>query len=1016
MNSTATTRNHAHTHEPEFPFTRGARVGLLLLMMLTVTFAAGVLFVKYQLESFRAEVERDVKERLGVHMTMGEVSVNGLRGLSIDNFKVDIVTDNGPLMTLEAPTALINISLNDLLYGDIIVDRIVLNGAHILIERPEGAPWYTPQAPRINETLPLQIAEGEPFRITGSDCVLEVRNIVGDTQLQIESFRFDVARLPDATDLTAKLEGNLSGDPEKHVSIKLSFASMEDFALHVQTDLITAEDVNVVLPSPQHLVSAGTAQPTLWINGRPGFPLVVSLQVPFEDIVLRDHPEFLDPATGLLTFIATYATDSHLLSVSKASAVSNQLSGDVDGTIQFGRAYPELDLHLHATRIPVEEILAYALEGEFDEYGTLDMSLKEPHQLEITLQGTSEQPVVHARATAGSGNFKFLPSNEDYPSVFLTLGQMQGSWDSETQDIELSFDVVDGDLYHGPSKLQAHNLSGTLTRKNDRLSMSPLNATITDNAFVGDLSYDLVSGDAEVKFEGTLARIEDTIFAEAISDTVLSGEAKLKGWATKRGDLYQIDTDLDITQTQVDYQWWFTKPIGVGASGHVRGEFKLGKFARISAEGEVASSSLAADLELGHGDGKAGKWFIRSVEATSESLDVNGLAKCVNIPYRITGGTGRLGHFEFVRDLDDFNRVHHTMGCVIDDITVVLLGEDTLPISGIEVSIEVNMDTFVDRSPGSTGAMSVNSRELIVPPLGTTWFIALEPPPQWPLRDRSWTYALASDSLELPPWKGTDFTGQAFSNASKTGFNSYRASIDGGRLHGNYILTREENSYTAKIDWTDVPVHYFLDHLKYPKVLQGTISGEVSYFLDQDDPRTLNGSGFFEIKDGEFSADFLHSILEGQEDADLASLPPDLSFSYLSSEVRFKADTVRTQNFKLESETIQLTGYGQYIHDGDMDYRIDLVVDPDTAEQIPLMVENFNIQGFKLSNQDIELSFDVKGPIWRPRGEVAALPPARVTLVSGALEVGMEAIDFPRNILKGLLRIGGGIVGPGTSD
>ena len=986
-------------------------------MMLSVTFAAGVLFVKYQLESFRLEVERGIETRLGAHMTMGDVSVNGLRGLRIDNFEVEITADDGPTLSLKAPTALINISLNDLLYGDILVDRIVLDGAHILIDRPEGAPWYTPQTPHIDETIPLQIGVDEAFRITGEDCVLEIHNIVGDTRLKIESFRFDVARLPDAADLTANLEGHLSGDPEKHIAVKLNLSSMEDFDLNVQTDLITAEDVNVVLPSPQHLVSAGTARPTLWINGRPGKTLLVSLQVPFEDIVLRDHPEFLEPATGLLTFFATYATDTHLLSVSTAKAVSNQLSGTVDGTILFGEPYPELDLHLHATKIPVEEFLAYALEGnEFDEYGSLELSLEEPYELEITLQGSSEQPVVYARATAGSGDFKFLPDDENYPSVSLTLGQMQGSWDSETQDLTLAFDIADGDLYHGPSGLEAHGLSGTVTRVNDRLSISPLNATVTGNAFVGDLSYDLVSGDAHVRVEGTLARIEDTMFADAISDTVLRGAAKIKGHATREGDLISIDAELDITQTQLDYQWWFTKPVGVGASGRIWGEARLGKYARFSTEAEVASSPVAASIEFGYAGGEDGRWFIRSVEATSDALDVNGLAKCVNIPYRITGGVGRLGHFEYRRDPDEFNKVYSSMGCIFDDITVVALAEDALPISATNVTLEVSMETFVDRRPGSTGVVRLDSQELMVPPLGTTWFVPLEPPQEWPLRERSWTYALASEFLELPPWKATEFTAQAFSNPLKTGFNSYHARIDGGRLSGNYILTRAEHSFTTKVDWTDVPAHYFLDHLKYPGVLRGTTSGEIIYFLDQDDPGTLNGSGFFEIKDGKFSADFLYSILEGQEGTDIGTLPPDLNFSYLSSEVLFKEDIVQTPKIKLESETIQLTGYGEYIHDGDMDYRINLVVDPDTAERIPLMVENFNIQGFKLSNQDIELSFDVKGPIWRPRGEVAALPPARVTLVSGALEVTKEAIDFPRRILRDLLKIGGGIVGSGTSD
>ncbi len=251
-------------------------------------------------------------------------------------------------------------------------------------------------------------------------------------------------------------------------------------------------------------------------------------------------------------------------------------------------------------------------------------------------------------------------------------------------------------------------------------------------------------------------------------------------------------------------------------------------------------------------------------------------------------------------------------------------------------------------------------------------------------------------------------------NAEKHGVAGLN--IDGGRLQGNYIATRAENSYTTEVSWTDVPAHYFLEHLNYPEVLHGTVSGEVSWFLDRDDPGTINGSGFFDVTDGEFSADFLYSILEGQVEDDIGAIPADLNFSHFYSEVGFRQDIVETLNFKLESETIQLSGSGKYIRDGDLDYHINLIIAPETAERIPIMVEYFNVQGHKLANQDIELGFDVDGPTFRPRGEVAELPPARVTLLSGALGVTKEAIDFPRNILRGLLKIGGGIVGPGPSD
>lgn len=1019
MKSKSKTPSLSRTHEVEFPFTRGARVGLFVLLLVTICFAGGVLFVKYQLESFRNEVERDIETRLGARMTMGEVSVNGVRGLRIVDLEVTLPVENGPVIHLTAPTAYIDINLNDLLYGDIIVDRIVLDGASIVVERPADAPWYSAQAPALNESLPVRIKEGEPFRITGENCTLEIRNIVGDTKVRIDPFRFDVARLVDATDLTANLEGDLSNDSNKHIKMKLNLASLEDFELHIQADLITAEDVNIVLPSPQHLVDEGTAQPNVWINGRPDRTLLVTLQMPFQDIRVRDHPEFLEPASGTLTLFATYAVDSHLLSISTAKAESNELNGALDGTILFSEDYPEFDLHLHATQIPVEEILAYLLEGRYEEYGSLDVTLEEPHELEIAMSGTSEQPIFHARARAASGTLAFTPDDEDYPSVKLDLGPMQGTWDSETDNLALAFDIVDGDLYHAPTKLEAHKVSGTVTAVEGVLTMAPFNATVTDNAFVGELRYEIDSGDAEIKIEGTLARIEDTVFADILDNARIYGSAKIKGQAIKQGDRYFLDSEIDFTQARVDYQWWFTKPAGVGASGRVRAEIAPGKSVSLEVDAEVASSDLHATLTMGHTAGKDGEWYLRSVQATSDKLDINGLARCLNLPYRITGGTGTQGHFDYKRDPLDMNKAYQRMGLTIDRLTVLALKEAAEPVSALNLTIESNLETLLDMSPGSLGTITLASSELTVPRIGTTWMIPLDPPPDWPTRERSWNYTIESAVLELPPWKGTDLRANAFSNKSKMGFTSYRVTIDDGRLNGNYIATPEENSYLAKIGWENVPAHYFLEHLRYPAVLTGSVTGEISYSLDQDDPGTLNGEGYFEIRDGEFSTDFLYSILSGPVEEEIGTLPPNLNFDYLYTDIRFREDKVETDNFELKSPIIKIAGGGYYIHDGDLDYRIRLTVDPDTAERIPIMTENFNIQGHRLSNQDIELAFDIKGPTFQPRGELADLPPTRVTLVSGALEVTREAmniIGIPTKILKDLLKIGGGIVGPGTSD
>jgi hypothetical protein len=143
-----------------------------------------------------------------------------------------------------------------------------------------------------------------------------------------------------------------------------------------------------------------------------------------------------------------------------------------------------------------------------------------------------------------------------------------------------------------------------------------------------------------------------------------------------------------------------------------------------------------------------------------------------------------------------------------------------------------------------------------------------------------------------------------------------------------------------------------------------------------------------------------------------------LGIAYLQSDIELDGDTVLTPKFELHSNDLVLQGSGQFVRDGDMDFDVRVEVTPEAAERIPLLRDNFNIQGHKMSNQDIELAFHIGGPTFKPRGELAALPPASVTLVSGALEVTREAIniiDFPRKVLMDLLRLGGGIVGAGTN-
>ncbi len=1005
--------------EQDLPLTRGARIGLLLLLVITVVFASGVLSIKYQLEAFRAEVARDLAERYGAHLSMGSVSVNGLRGLRIEQLHVEFPTEQGPVLKFDTPSAYIHIDLADLFYGRITVQRIVLDDSDFVLERPLSATWYTEDAPAIDEIVPFQVSRGEPFRITAIGCDLHVKNIVGSTELTINDLSFDVDRPADAEDLSAVFRGYLNEDPQKQVRIRLAMASIDDFYLQVKTDLITADDVNIVLPADRQFVTGGAAHPTLWVNGRPDRTLLVTVDAPFEGLVVRDQPEFLDPVTGTVTVNATYALDEKKLHFTTARAETQQVDGSVEGGISFATERPAFDLRLFARRIPIREILDYSLEGELDDIGRMDLILADENQAEFTLSGDTESPVFRGQTRADAGTFEFVPKDKSWPPVQLTLRQIEGAWDSYTRDFRLACDVTDGVVPYKDWGITAESIRGHVSLANNIVSIAPMTAVCRGNTFIGDGDLDLNTGDGRLRIEGTLAGIESTALADAISRTRLAGAAAIKAEATRKDGLVTVEADVDVTQTDIRYEWWLRKEPGLGASGHIRADVDPDKLIVLHATGDVASSQLLAELAVVPNPQKESGWDIDRVRATSDRIDLNTAAKLAAVPYRVTGGTATQAYFDYEHDRDNYAVVRQRFGGTIDSLTLAAITEqEPTPITATGLTVQFALQT--DRtggSPNSAGAL-FKAERLDVPSLGKTWLVPMTPPEGWDRVPRDWTVDLHAVAMTMPPWEGREFEGRAFFNASTTQINPYRAIVGDGVIEGTYIGDRTDHTYNATISWTDVPARFVLEHLKMPSVLEGTISGNVAYSMDRDDPSTLNGRGRFEVHDGRFSADFLADLLEGKMQTDLSAMPPRLDFKVLQSDVEFIADTVKTPTLRLDSPTLQAEGAGQYIRDGDMDYEIKVAVSPDTAARIPIMASNFNIQGHRLSGTPIELTFQIDGPTFNPQGRVEELPPASVTLMSGALEVTREAIgliDFPRKILVDILKIGGGIVG-GSGD
>ncbi len=1003
--------------EQDLPLTRGARIGLLLLLIVTVAFAFGVLSIKYQLEAFRADVAADLEKRFGARLAMGDVSVNGLRGLRIEELRVEFPVEHGPVLKFATPDAYIHIDLADLFYGLVTVQRIVLDDSTILLQRPADATWYSEEAPKFDDVIPFKVSRGAPFRITGQNCTLDIHNIVGDTKLGIDHFDFDVDRPVDANELRAVLGGNLRGDLRKQLRVRLAMESLEDFDLQVKTDLITADDVNVVLPADRHIVTGGSVHPTIWINGRPNRSIMVTVDAPFENVIVRDQPEFLDPVTGTITVNATYSIDDRNLYLTTAKAETGQVDGSVEGAISFATERPEFDLRLYAQRIPIREILDYTLEGEFEDFGRMDLILDQPNELEVTLTGDTEAPVFRGETRAGSGSFEFEPDDKSWPPIRLALRQIEGAWDSYSRDVRLSFDVADGKIPYERWGIAAESLRGHVTIDNNLMSIQPLNAVSSGNTFVGDGEIDLATGDGRIRFEGTLAGIENTALNDAIRHVQLAGAASVRGEAKRENGNIVVDADVDATQADIQYEWWLRKDPGVGAIGHIRAEIDPETKIRVTATANVASSQLDAELALVRNPQKESGWDIDTVRATSSHIDVNTAARLAVVPYRATGGVATNAHFEFDHDPDDYSIIRQRFGGLIDNLTLTAITDgEPAPIVASGLNVEFELQTDRNRRVPARATARIDAEQLNVPSLGKTWLVAVQPPPGWERPEREWTLDIHARAMELPPWKGREFEGRAYSNAQQNGISPYRALVGDGTIEGTYDGDRTDHTYRATVAWADVPAEYLLDHLKLPRVLEGTISGGVDYTVDRDDPNTLNGKGKFEVRNGRFSADYLADLLEGRMQTDLSAMPPKLDFRLLRSDVEFLSDTVKSPNLYLDSDTLVAEGSGQYIRDGDMDYRLKVAVSPDTAARIPVMASNFNISGHRLSGTPIELTFQIGGPTFNPQGRVEELPPARVTLMSGALEVTRETIsliDFPRKILVDLLKIGGGIVGGG---
>ena len=753
------------------------RIGLLLLLALTMVMAAGILFLKYQLEDLRALVQARAETMAGARIEVGTVLVNGLRGLRIDDLHVLLDPSPGmPSIEVSVPTAYLDFDVVDLLGGRITIDRVQMDRAQITARRDPDGVWFAPdmQAPPIPSGLASAIA----FRVMGKECRLALDNLVGDTGITFDHLDFDLSRLSDTPDFRAKIAARLEGAPEKRLLADFRFAGMSDFDLRAQCDGLSAGDVNRFLPESSRFVQSGIISPSLRLAGYPNNTLIVSLEAPFAGFALRDQPAFPIPANGALISLANYDIGAHLLSLTTARMEADSFAGWLDGSISFAGDLPFFDLRLQADQIPVIDLLEDLIQDQTEPFGELQIDIGDLYDLRMELKGTMKDPKLSAVAGISSGKLAFEPADSSYPKGDLEFGLMKVTWNLDDGLPSGTLNINGGTLSHAATGMKATNISGTLALRDNTLTIEPLSAEITGNPFIGRLRYDLAEQTADFALSGLLDNVENTPLGSSIKNLQVAGAINTRASGRISKKRSNVELVLDLTQAQIGFDWWLRKPVGIGgAIQPLTIEITPAKKILIKGNATVDVTPLSGEFDLLYVNGA---YDLRRIRIDVDPLDIVSAGKCINIPYTAAGNQGAGGFFE-QQHVPGTEKGHQdTLGAFFDDIRF-------LPDGGVDAlhCQNATVRVFLDSADETayTGHLDLHAEEAFVPPLNQKWLLPLKDhdlDELFPDKPRDWTFSLKADALQMPPWRGLNFVGEVYDRENETGLSRFAADIEGG--------------------------------------------------------------------------------------------------------------------------------------------------------------------------------------------------------------------------------------------
>ncbi|MCK5861408.1 MAG: hypothetical protein KAH38_02920 [Candidatus Hydrogenedentes bacterium] len=969
-----------------------------------------------------------LRARIGVDFGFDTLHTKGVRGLSIQGLRFDMPLPGFGHILLTADALDLTLSLSELFRGHSAIGKAEVSGAHLIIDIPEDAGELNRDEGGYGVAgIDLLIAKIPSIIFQGTNCSVECRMGEDKPPVILENIEFTVSKDTEFSKMQVTASSRWTAEgKESTITVDGVYRSPNMIDATLDANSITPAHLAPFVAFSEQV--SGNFSASLHTFGMINKQLMAELEVEINDIEIPEVsgiPVINEPVSGTIDAALMWDVLAKQLHLCRTSIGSNFFSATAMGSIEFSETPVFLDIEADISDIPVNKLLTGFIPEQVAQQGKMDVVVSPASLVTVRAQGSLEKPKVEGRISVPELTVAWVPTDKKHPEGQMRIEQIQVVWDDFSKLPAGTANLVAGTVIVPPLGIEVVDLAGTVSFDGEQFLLRPITAAISEKPWSGTVSYKISDSDVVFDINGTLTEIEKTPLYDLVNDLCLGGDISVRG----RGSLgldghLKLQANADITRGMVAFEWWLKKPVGVGASIHnLAVDLVPGKTLQVQGEASIEDTQILADLDFVY---SAGKFQQKRIRVELPHLEVNSAGKCIQIPYTARGEICRDGYYES-------NIIDGKLGDKIAKIGghfdyVSFLpdgGENPLICRDAEVLVTLTDIEGEER----TADLVLHVAEAHVPPFADNWILPIGPSDEYEEKKeaerdsdqeseslQTWTYTFSADKISVPPWEGNNFEAELYSNDKETGFKFYRADVGSGQLEGTYLHQKAENTMQLDASWDSIPATYLIRHLELPEILAGDITGNMTYVVDRDDPRTtMHADGKFSVANGHFIPEELAFMLADTLGSSFITLHPDaLKFNEVSSAILIEGDKIDMTGLVIDSEGMRITGDGVWVMEGDLDYNIKVAITPDMAEQIPLLMDYFNVQGFRMTQQNIELGFHLTGPTFQPSGELAGLPPIGVTLVSGAAEMTGEAfklLDTPRQMFMSIFRVGGGILG-----